>query len=87
MSCPMQRLLRRGSVVCSIVHAIIHSQSGKGAIPHRAWTNGIAQYQSSRQLTLSQAVPSKPISTSLVLVMSMKVQSLDVFSQYSVFHE
>ena len=46
MLCPTQAVghaVKTWSAACSMSP---HSQSGKGARPHRAWTNGTAQHQS-----------------------------------------
>ena len=75
--------LKTWSAVCYIAP---HLQFDEETRPYRAWTKGITQHQCSRRLSLTQAVRSKPIPTGLVLVMGMKVQSLDIFSQYSAFH-
>ena len=70
------------SAVCSKAP---HSQFGEGAIPHLCmdeWNRPTPR----RQLSLTQAARGKPISTGLAPVPGTKAQSLEAFSQYSVFH-
>ena len=54
--------------------------------PICAWTNRIAQTPVLKWLSLTQAIPSKPIQTGLALVLDIKTRSLEIFSQYSAFH-
>ena len=71
------------SAVCSEAP---HSQFGEGAIPHLCMDEWNCPTPICRQLSLSQAVQGKPIPTGLAPVLGTKAQSLDAFSQYSVFH-
>ena len=69
MTCSMQAMghaVKTWSVVRSMAP---HSQFGKRARPHCAWTNGIAQHQYAGDLTLTQAVQSELIPTGLVLAL------------------
>ena len=71
------------SAVCSEAP---HSQFGEGARPHLCMDEWNHPTPVRRRLSLTQAARGKPIPTSLTLVSGTKAQSLEAFSQYSVFH-
>ena len=71
------------SVVCSEAP---HSQFGEGARPHLCMDEWNRPTSVRRRLNLTQAARGKPIPTRLAPVRGTKTQSLEAFSQYSVFH-
>ena len=71
------------SAVCSEVP---HSQFGEGARPHLCMDKWNCPTPVCRRLSLTQAAQGKPIPTGLAPVLGTKAQSLEVFSQYFVFH-
>ena len=71
------------SAVCSEAP---HSQFGEGARPHLCMDEWNHPTPVRRRLSLTQATRGKPIPTGLALVPGTKARSLEVFSQYSVFH-
>ena len=71
------------SLVCSEAP---HSQFGEGARPHLYMDEWNRPTPVCRRLSLTQAVRGKPIPTGLAPVPGTKARSLEVFSQYSVFH-
>ena len=71
------------SVVCSEAP---HSKFGEGARPHLCMDEWNRPTLVCRQLSLTQAARGKPIPTGLSPVSGTKAQSLEAFSQYSVFH-
>ena len=71
------------SVVCSEVP---HLQFGEGARPHLCMDEWNRPTPVRRRLSLTQAARGKPIPTGLALVSGTKAQSLEAFSQYSIFH-
>ena len=75
--------VRTWSAVCSEAR---HLQFGKGARLHLCMDKWNRATLVCRRLSLTQAFRAKLIPTGLALVLSMKVRSLDVFSQYSAFH-
>ena len=62
------------------------SQFGEEARPHLCIDKYNRPTPVRRRLNLTKAVRGKLIPTDLVLVMDVKERSLDLFSQYSVFH-
>ena len=64
----------------------MHSQFSEGAIPHLCMDKWNHPTPVNRQLNLAQAVLGKLIPTGLALVLGIKTQSLEIFSQYSMFH-
>ena len=79
----MGHTIRMWSVICS---EAMHLEFGEGARPHLCMDKWNCSTPVHRQLNLTQAVWGKLIPTGLVLVLSLKTQSLEVFSQYSAFH-
>ena len=71
------------SAICSEAP---HSQFGEGARPHLCMDEWNRPTSVFRRLSLTQAAQDKPIPTGLALVSGTKAQSLEAFSQYSVFH-
>ena len=71
------------SAVCSEVP---HLQFGEGARPHLCMDEWNRPTPVRRRLSLTQAAWGKPIPTGLALLPGTKAQSLEAFSQYSVFH-
>ena len=71
------------SAVCSEAS---HSQFGEGARPHLCMDEWNCPTPIRRWLSLTQAAQGKPIPTGLAPVSGTKAQSLEAFSQYSVFH-
>ena len=71
------------SAVCSEVP---HLQFGEGARPHLCMDKWNRPTPVHRQLSLTHAARGKPIPTGLAPVPGTKTQSLEAFSQYSVFH-
>ena len=71
------------SAVCSEAP---HSQFGEGARAHLYMDEWNRPTPVHRRFSLTQAARGKPIPTSLAPVPSTKAQSLEAFSQYSVFH-
>ena len=80
----MGNAIRTWSAVCS---AAPHSQFGEGARPHLCMDEQNLPTPVHKQLNLTQAVRSKPISIGLELVVGIKTKRrLEVFSEYSTFH-
>ena len=75
--------IRTWSAVCSEAP---HSQFGEGAKPHLCMDEWNRQTPVRRRLSLTQAARGMLIPTGLALVLGIKTQSLEVFSQYSAFH-
>ena len=71
------------SAVCSEAP---HSQFDEGARPHLCMDEWNRPTPVSRRLSLTQAARGKPIPTDLAPVSGTKPRSLEIFSQYSVFH-
>ena len=71
------------SAVCSEAP---HSQFREGAKPHLCMDEWNRPTPVRRRLSLTQAAREKPIPTGLAPVSGTKARSLEVFSQYSVFH-
>ena len=71
------------SVVCSETP---HLQFDEGARPHLCIDKWNRPIPVCRQLSLTQAAQGKPIPTGLAPVLDTKAQSLEAFSQYSIFH-
>ena len=71
------------SAVCSEAP---HSQFGEGARLHLCMDEWNRPTTNRRRLSLTKAAWGKPIPTSLAPVSGTKARSLEVFSQYSVFH-
>ena len=79
----MGHATRTWFAVCSVAS---YSQFGEGARTHLCMGKLNRPTLIRKQLTLTPAARSKPIPTGLVPVMGMKVRSLDLLLQYSVFH-
>ena len=75
--------IKTWSTVCSEAP---HSQFGEGARPHLCMDEWNRPTPVRRRLSLTQAAQGKPISTNLAPIPGTKARSLEVFSQYSVFH-
>ena len=75
--------VRTWSAVCSEVP---HSQFGEGVRPHLCMDEWNRPTPVRRRLSLTQAIRGKLIPTGLAPVSGTKAQSLETFSQYSVFH-
>ena len=71
------------SAVCSEAP---HSQFGEGVRPHLCMDEWNRSTPVRRRLSLTQAARGKLIPTGLAPVSGTKARSLEVFSQYSVFH-
>ena len=76
-------VVRTWSAVCSEAP---HSQFGEGTRPHLCMDEWNRPIPVRRWLSLTQATRGKPIPTGLAPVSGTKAQSLEAFSQYSVFH-
>ena len=79
----MGHAIRMWSAVCS---AALHLQFNEGVRPHLCMDKWNHPSPIHRRLSLTQAVQGKLIPTDLALVLGIKTRSLEVFSQYSVFH-
>ena len=79
----IRHAVRTWSAVCSEAP---HSQFGEGARPHLCIYKWNCPTPVCRRLSLTQAAWGKPIPTGLALVPGTKAQSLEAFSQYSIFH-
>ena len=77
----MGHAIRTRSAVC-----LEAPQFGEGARPHLCMNEWNRATPVRRRLSLTQAVRGKFIPTGLALVLGIKTQSLEVFSQYSAFH-
>ena len=75
--------VRTWSAVCS---EAAHSQFGEGARRYLCMHEWNRPTPVRRQLSLTQATRDKSIPISLAPIPGTKVRSLDVLSQYSVFH-
>ena len=75
--------VRTWSAVCSEVP---HWQFGKGARPHLCMEKWNHLTPVRRRLSLTQAARGKPIPIGLAPLPGTIAQSLEAFSQYSVFH-
>ena len=71
------------SAVCSEAP---HLQFSEGVRPHLCMDKWNHPTLVRKQLSLTQAAWGKPIPTGLALVPGTKAQSLEAFSQYSIFH-
>ena len=64
----------------------LHLQFGEGVRSHLCMDEWNRPTSICSWLSLTQAVQGKLIPTGLALVLGIKTQSLEAFSQYSVFH-
>ena len=76
-------VVRTWSAVCSEAP---HSQFGQGVRPHLCMDEWNRPTPVRRRLSLTQAARGKPVPTGLAPLPGTKAQSLEAFSQYSVFH-
>ena len=75
--------VRTWSAVCSVA---LYSQFGEEARPHLCMNEWNHPTPVCSRLSLTQAARGKPIPTGLAPVPGTKTRSLEVFSQYFVFH-